>query len=122
MTVFTSGRGKPVTIIARGESYRAFDALGYGRGVGGCRVSFVYEESGHFSRLRSCGEVPSTTRARCWRLRLISARRAPLGSLVGRAPSWVRWRKYRTSLSVSFSCCRRAATRRVAMRRGWRPC
>lgn len=42
------GRGSPVTIIARGQSYRAADALGYGRGVRGSRLSFDYEESGYF--------------------------------------------------------------------------
>ena len=50
MAVLKVGRGKPVTIIARGQSYSAADALGYGRGVRGARVSFDYEDSGYFAR------------------------------------------------------------------------
>jgi hypothetical protein len=48
VTVLISGRGKPVTIIARGGSSRASDALRYYQAVCGRRVSFDYEESGHF--------------------------------------------------------------------------
>ena len=65
MTVLGSGRGLPVTIIARGESARADEALGYGRGVHGRHVSFDYEESGYFASVaklrrqaeRDAGEV-----------------------------------------------------------------
>ena len=51
MALVRDGRGSPVTIIARGQSYRAADALGYGRGVHGSRLSFDYEESGYFESL-----------------------------------------------------------------------
>src|SRR4051812_32445150 len=53
VTVLRDGRGKPVTIIARGESYSAADALRYGRGVLGARLAFDYEESGYFESLAS---------------------------------------------------------------------
>jgi hypothetical protein len=48
VTVLKSGRGQPVTVVARGAGHRASDALDLGDGVHGLCVSFDYEESGYF--------------------------------------------------------------------------